>query len=49
MNFNFISNSLEGFTEKKTVGESLKEVIKIPQDVRRKKLLNQGKNKLQRP
>lgn len=41
MDFNFISNSLQGFTEKQTVGESIKEVIKIPQDERN--VLTKGK------
>lgn len=49
MDFNFRSNSMEGLTEKQPVGESLKEVIKIPQDVREKKSLNQGKIEPQRP
>lgn len=29
MDFNFILNSVDGFIEKRLVGESLKEVIKI--------------------
>lgn len=49
MDFNFTSNSVDGFTEKRPVGESLKEVIKIPQDVRGKKSLNQGNIEPQRP